>query len=117
MTDKISCDAQAIRKLIREAEAVSDEAMIAMSRLKQAMLVARQNPDVPVDIGQRAIIRLAHAEAQAVSMSNNLFRVHGELNAVAKIVASGEDDWETQLATLDAPWPDATATDHTTVTA
>lgn len=50
MTDKISCDAQAIRKLVREAEAVSDEALIAKSWLKPAMLVARQNPDVSVDI-------------------------------------------------------------------
>ncbi|MCL4673064.1 MAG: hypothetical protein KJZ64_09045 [Sphingomonadaceae bacterium] len=103
MTDKFSDDAQAIRKLIREAEAVSDEAMIAMSRLKQAMLVARQNPDVPVDIGQRAIMRLAQAEAQAVSMSSNLFRVHGELTEVAKVVAGGEEDFVTPLAGMNAP--------------
>ena len=103
MTDKISCDARSIRKLIREAEAVSDEAMIAMSRLKQAMLAARQNPGVPVDIGQRAIMRLAQAEAQAVSMSSNLFRVHGELNEVAKFVAGGEEDYVTPLAGMHAP--------------
>lgn len=107
MTDKISCDAQAIRKLIREAEAVSDEAMIAMSRLKQAMLAARQNPGVPVDIGQRAIMRLTQAEAQAVSMSSNLFRVHGDLNEVAKFVAGGEDDFITTLAGVHAPAGDA----------
>ena len=71
MTDKIGMDAQTLRKLIREAEAVSDEAMIALARLKQAMLVARQNPDVPVDIGQRAIMRLSQAESQAMSMSSN----------------------------------------------
>ena len=46
-------DARAIRKLIREAEAVSDEVMIACARLKQAMVRARQNPDISVDAGQR----------------------------------------------------------------
>lgn len=107
MTEKISCDAHAIRKLIREAEAVSDEAMIAMSRLKQAMLVARQNPDVPVDIGQRAIMRLAQAETQAVSMSSNLFRVHGELNEVARIVCGPDEGQATPLsAILPAPLAD-----------
>ena len=101
MTNQISFDAQAIRKLIREAEAVSDEAMIAMSRLKQAMLVARQNPNVPVDLGQRAIMRLSQAEAQAVSMSSNLFRVHGELNQVARIVCGPDEGNVTPLtATL-----------------
>lgn len=101
MTNQISFDAQAIRKLIREAEAVSDEAMIAMSRLKQAMLVARQNPNVPVDLGQRAIMRLSQAEAQAVSMSSNLFRVHGELNQVASIVCGPDEGNVTPLtATL-----------------
>lgn len=100
MTEKITCDAQAIRKLIREAEAVSDEAMIAMSRLKQAMLVARQNPDVPVDIGQRAILRLSQAEAQAVSMSSNLFRVHGELNEVARIICGVDEGKETPLTAI-----------------
>lgn len=108
MTDKIGTDAQTLRKLIREAEAVSDEAMIALARLKQAILVARQNPDVPVDIGQRAIMRLTQAESQAMSMSSNIFRVHAELNDVARIVAGYEDEVVTPLTAhlsdqVDAP--------------
>ena len=97
MTDKIGTDAQTLRKLIREAEAVTDEAMIALARLKQAMLVARQNPDIPVDIGQRAIMRLTQAESQAMSMSSNIFRVHAELNDVAKIVSGVDDKTVTPL--------------------
>ena len=92
MTDTIGIDAQTIRKLIREAEAVSDEAMIAMARLKQAMLVARQNPEVPVHTGQRAIMRLVQAESEAVAMSSNLFRVHGELWEIAQTVGGLDDD-------------------------
>lgn len=48
MSRQIRDDALAIRKLIREAEAVSDEALLACARLKQAMVRARQNPAVAV---------------------------------------------------------------------
>lgn len=92
MTDTLENDARTLRKLIREAEAVSDEAMMAMARLKQAMLAARQNPAVPVHIGQRAIMRLVQAESEAVAMSSNLFRVHGELSEIARTVAGIEDE-------------------------
>ena len=46
MSQKIREDASNIRKLIREAEAVSDEVLIACARLKQAMVRARMNPQV-----------------------------------------------------------------------
>lgn len=107
MTDKIGTDAQTLRKLIREAEAISDEAMIALARLKQALLVARQNPEVPVDIGQRAIMRLTQAESQAMSMSSNLFRVHAELNDVARIVCAPDQEIITPLASGIADHADA----------
>ena len=47
-------DAHNLKKLMREAEALADESMIAFARLKQAMLTARQNPLVDVHTGQRA---------------------------------------------------------------
>jgi hypothetical protein len=90
MTDRILNDAHNMKKLIREAEALADEAIIAMARLKQAMLSARQNPAVEVHTGQRALMRLTEAEAQALSMSTNLLRVHDELSKVA-IVHAGPD--------------------------
>ena len=85
MSDRIVSDAQNIKKLVREAEAIADESMIALARLKQAMLTARQNPDVEVVDGQRALMRLNQAETQALSVSTSLLRVHEELSALATI--------------------------------
>lgn len=90
-TTTIREDALAIRKLIREAEAVSDEVMIACARLKQAMVRARQNPDVGVDAGQRALLRLNQAETQALSLSTSLLRVHDELSKVSRETMGVED--------------------------
>lgn len=84
MTETIRADAHNLKKLIREAEALADESMLAFARLKQAMLTARQNPDVEVDTGQRALMRLNQAEAQALAMSTSLLRVHDELSKIAR---------------------------------
>ncbi|MGB5779251.1 MAG: hypothetical protein WBH10_09265 [Allopontixanthobacter sediminis] len=97
MTTTISNDARNIRKLIREAEALSDEAMVAFAKLKQAMLTARQNPDVPLDTGQRAIMRLCQAEQQAMSMSTSLLRVHSELSKVAREQAGLDEGIPTDI--------------------
>lgn len=98
MSDKIRADALNIRKLIREAEAVSDEVMVACARLKTAMVRARQNPQISVDAGQRALMRLTQAEAQALSLSTNLLRVHDELSKVARETMGGEGEGETKVA-------------------
>lgn len=90
MNHTIRADAHNLKKLIREAEALADESMLAFARLKQAMLTARQNPDVEVDAGQRALMRLQQAEAQALAMSTSLLRVHDELSRVAR-TKMGED--------------------------
>ena len=66
MTDRILTDAHNLKKLIREAEALADESIIVMARLKQAMLAARQNPAIEVHTGQRALMRLTEAESQAL---------------------------------------------------
>ncbi len=84
MSDRMTNDAHNLKKLIREAEALADESMIAFSRLKQAMLQARQNPEVEVADGQRALMRLNQAEAQALAMSGSLLRVHDELSKIAR---------------------------------
>lgn len=91
MTPAMYSDALQIKKLVREAEALSDEAMLACAKLKQAMLMARQNPNIPVDTGQRAILRLTQAEQQAMTMSTSLLRVHSELSKVAKVHADREN--------------------------
>lgn len=97
MNDRIMTDAQQLKKLIREAEAIADESIIAMARLKQAMLAARQNPLVEVHTGQRALMRLTEAEGQAMAMSTNLLRVHDELTKVARVHAGGDGDLETVI--------------------
>ncbi len=104
MPSKFIDDAARVKKLIREAEALSDEAMMACAKLKQAMILARQNPDLPIDAGQRAIMRLCQAEQQALSMSTSLLRVHDELSKVVREHAGGDEDLPTdvQPSALDA---------------
>ena len=92
-------DARNIRKHIREAEAVTDEAMLACSKLKQVILTARQNPEVGVDACQKAMLRLLQAEQQALAMSTNLLRVHEELNKVSReYMGPGSGDEETLIS-------------------
>jgi hypothetical protein len=98
MSQRVTNDAIHIRKLIREAEAVTDEALIACSRLKQSILVARQNPAIGVDVAQKAIMRLTQAEQQALSVSTSLLRVHDELNRVAREVAGPDEDHNTNMS-------------------
>jgi uncharacterized membrane protein YccC len=96
MSDRIRTDAQNLKKLIREAEALADESMIAFARLKQAMLTARQNPEVEVHLGQRALLRLNQVETQAMAMSSSLLRVHDELSKIA-IEKMGDDRVTTEI--------------------
>ncbi len=108
MDNRIVADAHNLKKLVREAEALADEAIIAMARLKQAMLTARQNPLVEVHTGQRALLRLTQAESQALAMSTNLLRVHDELSKIAQVHASGDPGIPTKIPPSDveaAPAP------------
>lgn len=106
MENRILADAHNLKKLIREAEALADEAIIAMARLKQAMLTARQNPEVEVNTGQRALVRLTEAESQALSMSTSLLRVHDELSKVSRIYAGPDTGGQTTIPPTDlAPTP------------
>jgi hypothetical protein len=100
MSQSIRDDARALRKLIREAEAVSDEAMLACSRLKQAMIRARQNPEAPVDAGQRALMRLTQAEAQALALSTNLLRVHDELSKIGREMLGGDEHTDVSASAI-----------------
>lgn len=106
MDNRIATDAHNLKKLIREAEALADESIIAMARLKQAMLAARQNPAVEVNTGQRALVRLTEAESQALAMSTSLLRVHDELSKVARVHAGPDTGGETTIPPSDlAPTP------------
>ena len=105
MSATIREDALALRKLIREEEAVSDEAMLACARLKQAMIRARQNPEAAVDAGQRALMRLTQAEAQALAMSTNLLRVHDELSKIGREMLGGDEHTQVASASISDDTP------------
>ena len=114
MNDRMLSDGHNLKKLIREAEALADESMIAFARLKTAMLAARQNPEVEVVEGQRALMRVTQAESHAMAMSTSLLRVHDELSKVAREKMGGDstgvptevpaaifaDDIETQVQSV-----------------
>lgn len=106
MQDQILADAYNLKKLIREAEALSDESLIAFARLKQAMLMARQNPDVEVHTGQKALMRLNQAEQQAMAMSTSLLRVHDELSKVAREKAEEGPEIPTDVPASATTQPD-----------
>ncbi len=97
MTQRVYNDARNLKKLIREAEALADESMLAFAKLKQAMISARQNPGVEVHTGQRALMRLNQAEAQAMAMSTSLLRVHEEMSKVARELMAGDDQVPTEI--------------------
>lgn len=107
MNQAILADARNLRKLVREAEAVADDAMIAFARLKQAMLTARQNPEIEVHTGQRALMRLVQAEHQALAMSTNLMRVHDELSKVGRVYAGGDTGGVTEFPNEALAFPGA----------
>ena len=97
MSERILKDAYNLKKLIREAEALADESMISFAKLKTAVLAARQNPEVGIEAGQRALMRLSHAEQHALNMSTNLLRVHDELSKEARIYAREDDGVPTDV--------------------
>jgi len=109
MSQRIVQDARSIRKQIREAEAVTDEAMMACSKLKQIMLQARQNPEVGVDAGQAAMLRLVQAEQQALAMSTNLLRVHEELNKASRVYMAPHENQETTISPSALEMPEKVA--------
>ena len=112
MSDRILNDAYNLKKLIREAEALADESMIAFAKLKHAMLVSRQNPAASVDAGQRALMRLNQAEQNAMSMSTNLLRVHDELSKVAREYAGTDENVPTEIKPSALAEPDARAVEQ-----
>lgn len=97
MSDQMHSDARNLQKLIREAEALADESMLAFAKLKQAMIKARQNPSVEVHTGQRALMRLNQAEAQAMGMSTSLLRVHDELSKIAREKMGNDESRPTKI--------------------
>ena len=77
---------------MREAEALSDEMLIALSALKGEMLKARQNPEVEVHTGQQALLHLTEAEQLVTRAGNQLFRTHDALSKVVRETAGVDEN-------------------------
>jgi hypothetical protein len=77
---------------MREAEALSDEMLIALSTLKSEILRARQNPEVEVHTGQQALLHLTEAEQLVTRASSQLFRTHSALSKVARETAGVDEN-------------------------
>ncbi len=97
MIDRLNDDARNIRKLMREAEGVADDAIVACAKLKQAMVSARSNPALHVGAGHAAVLRLTRAEQNFATAYGDLLRVHAELNSVAHITAGVDEDIPTEF--------------------
>ena len=79
----IKRDAAEIKACMREVESLTDELLIAVSKLRIKMLQARANPGVTPHEGQAALLRLQQADRAILTGSNNFFRVHDELSELA----------------------------------
>lgn len=77
---------------LRKTEASFDEALLQSSRLMQKMIKVRQHPEVPVDAGQAALIRLARAQRQLIDGTSDVLRVHAELKGTARELGIGDHD-------------------------
>ncbi|MGC1270188.1 MAG: hypothetical protein WA842_06285 [Croceibacterium sp.] len=95
--DRNNQTAQEIRKLIREAEGVTDETIAAVSKLKQAMVTARRGPGIHPATGHKALTFLTQAEKELNTVYGNLLRVHSELSDVAVEVGISDDGTKTDF--------------------
>lgn len=95
--DRKHTDARTIRKLMREAEGVTDETIAAVSKLKQAMVTARRGPGVHPGTGHKALTFLTQAEKDLNMVYGNLLRVHSELSDVAVEVGISDDGTKTDF--------------------
>lgn len=95
-------EARKIRSLMREAEGVTDETLVALTKLKAAMVTARRNPDVHVSAGQKALTYLNRAEHSITSAYSDLLRVHAQLSDLAVEVGISDEDVPTEWAGLAA---------------
>ncbi len=96
MTLTTATAAVRIARELRETEAKFDEALLASSKLMATMILARQIPEVEVNTGQKALIRLVRAQQHIVDGTSNMFRVHDEMLVVNREMAIFDEDGTTR---------------------
>lgn len=80
MNKRVGEDAHIIRSGLRQTEGAFDDALLETTSLMQAVIRARQNPDLPVHAGQTAILRLSRVIDRTVQAASDIFRVHDEMS-------------------------------------
>lgn len=108
--DRITHEAVNIRKLMREAEGVTDEGIIALAKLKTAMVSARRAPGVNVSAGQKAIMCLNRAEQNITAAYTDLLRVHAQLSDLAIEYGMTDEDIPTVIKGLAELQPEVVLT-------
>jgi hypothetical protein len=80
MNTHLNTETRNIRTGLRQTEGALDEALLEATGLMQAMLRARQNPEVTPQAGQRSLVRLVRAMQRQVEAAIDNFRVHDEMS-------------------------------------
>jgi len=83
MNTHLNTKAQDIRGSLRQTEGALDDALFQTAGLMQAMLSARQIPDVTPHAGHRSLLRIARAMQRQLQTAIDIFRVHDELSELA----------------------------------
>ena len=86
MSNELRKSALAIGKAVPAAETALDNALLAMANLTTTLVTARLETGVAPSTGQNALVRLATAQLDLVSVSSDMLRVHGELKKVQREV-------------------------------
>lgn len=75
-----------LRAGIAKLEGLLDQSIAAAADLAQTMIEARRDSNVPVHMGQTALIRLARAQSHLVGASSDTFRVHDVLAQLSTLL-------------------------------
>jgi hypothetical protein len=86
MPNELYKSALAIGKAVPETESAIDHAILAIANLTSTLVSARLETGVAPSTGQSALVRLAKAQCNLVSVSSDMLRVHGELRKVQREV-------------------------------
>lgn len=79
--DRSAATARIARQL-KQAEAKTDEALLALSELMSTLVRARSATEVVPHTGQSALIRLAQAQRSIIDGGSDLFRVHDVMSSI-----------------------------------
>lgn len=89
----IHTTAMRLRRDLTAAEKAADELLLSLASIQATIVSARIETDVPMNMGQDAIIRLHRSMGQAVGAQTDLFRVHECLANIGREVMIGDEPY------------------------